>query len=743
MKAVSPDDGERLQPEEWLLLLSFAVEEAADGVQVVGLDGRIIYSNRAVEEIFGYSREELRGRHVNEMNADPQFAEEVIVPATRATGAWDGELLVKQKGGGTFPVWLRTSMVRDAHGAPIAMVGIIRDVTERKRSEELVEQERQRLQTLIETSPVGIFLVDASGRILLVNREAQRMTRLPLQPDNTLQRYEQAIVYRRPDGERYEPDDLPLQRALHRGERTVAEEIQFEFPDGNTLLTLTNATPVYSAAGEIAGGLAVVQDISRLEELEQLRSEFLGMMSHELRTPLTAIKGAAATALGYPAPPDHATARELFQIISEQADRLNELIDSLLDTTRIEAGALSISPKPIDLRAVVDEARSTYERLGHLQELRVSIPESPLLVNADLRRAAQVLVNLMKNAATFSPTSSPIIVEAERGDHHVTVHVRDAGRGIPPERLSLLFTKFSRVHDEIGEFHGTGLGLAICKGIVEAHGGRISAESPGEGKGSVFSFTLPLAAIGDPGHEFGPGVAQVAGQGAGRARVLTIDDDPEMLRYVRRVLEGAGYETTAASDPGQVVKLVDAKQPDLVLLDLMVPGTGGFETLKHLREISEVPVIVLTGSRSDEDLVSTLKMGADDYITKPFSPSELLARIEAVLRRRPAVERARSRQSFALGDLRIDFVERAVTVDGRPVSLSPTEYKLLCELATHAGRVLTHDQILQRVWGTGYAGSNDLVRSFVRNVRAKLGDDARLPRYVLTEPQVGYRMPRP
>jgi DNA-binding response OmpR family regulator len=180
-----------------------------------------------------------------------------------------------------------------------------------------------------------------------------------------------------------------------------------------------------------------------------------------------------------------------------------------------------------------------------------------------------------------------------------------------------------------------------------------------------------------------------------------------------------------------------------VLLDLMLPGVSGFELLQRIREFSGVPVIFVTARDQDEDTVQALKMGADDYITKPFSPSELLARIEASLRRRLLADQMEVRPSFVLHDLVINFAERRVIVGDQPVSLSATEYKILYELASRAGMALTHDQILQRVWGPEYSGEAELVRSFIRNLRRKLNDNARNPRYILTEPQVGYRMPKP
>jgi DNA-binding response OmpR family regulator len=222
-----------------------------------------------------------------------------------------------------------------------------------------------------------------------------------------------------------------------------------------------------------------------------------------------------------------------------------------------------------------------------------------------------------------------------------------------------------------------------------------------------------------------------------------MDDEPQILRYFQRALDEAGYEAIVTSDPAQVAGLVEVEEPDVILLDLIIPGTSGFDLLRQIREFSSAPVIIVTASEREEDTIQALKMGADDYVTKPFSPTELFARIEAVLRRRVSPELLEERPPLALGDLGINFAERRVTVGGQPVALSATEYKLLYELAIHAGRVLTHDQLLQRVWGSEYEGETGLLRSFIVLLRRKLGDDARRPRFIFTEPGVGYRMARP
>jgi PAS domain S-box-containing protein len=622
----------------------------------------------------------------------------------------------------------------------------VRNLAEGKRMVEALRESEEKYRDLHENAPIAYFSVGADGCVRSCNRRAEELLG-----------YSKEEMIGKPVLDLY-MDTLEgkekARKVLHRfryGEEIVDEELEMCRADGTPVYITLSVTPVRDASGNVLASRSIVVDITERkraeEELEKLRSEFLGMVTHELKTPLTAIKGSAATVLGSRRPFGEQENRELFQIIDEQADRLRELVDDLLDMTRIEAGSLSVSPEATDLRAVLEEARATFVRSGGSQEIQLELANDLPAVNADRHRVVQVLTNLLNNAARFSPAMAPITIAVEHDAVQVTVHVWDRGRGIPREKLPRLFKKFSQVHDDAGQkLSGTGLGLAICKGIVEAHGGRIWADSAGEGQGSTFSFTLPVGsevsvrALSDEARRtVHLGRVRRAGE---KTRVLAVDDEPQVLRYVQRTLDEAGYQPIVTGEPPEVAKLVELEEPDLVLLDLRLPGTSGFELLRRIREFSGVPVIFLTASDREEDAVRALKMGADDYITKPFSPSELLARIGAALRRRLLPDVMEARPPFVLGDLTISFAERRVTVAGKGVSLSATEYKILYELAINAGRVLTHDQMLQHVWGPEYSGETELVRSFIRNLRRKLGDDARNPRFILTERQVGYRMPK-
>ena len=347
------------------------------------------------------------------------------------------------------------------------------------------------------------------------------------------------------------------------------------------------------------------KEVDRLmQENEALRtrlamfSEFLGMVSHELRTPLTTIKGSTATVLSDPSVFDPAETRQFFRIIDEQADLLRDLINNLLDLTRIEAGALSVAPEPTDVVYLVAEARNAFLRGGARNDIKVDLAPRLPRIEADRPRIAQVLNNLLSNAAKYSPESSTIGVRAMEKEGHVEISVSDEGRGVPPDKLEHLFRPYSRVDGRDGErrIAGDGLGLAICKGIVEAHGGSIWAESEGEGRGSRFTFTIPASeqAVSDAA-DSAFGVQGTRPEES--ATILAIDDDPQLLRYVRNTLTEAGYNWMGTGNPDELLHFLEIKQPDLVLLDLILPGVSGFDLMKRIRQVSTVPVIFLSGAR--------------------------------------------------------------------------------------------------------------------------------------------------
>ena len=597
------------------------------------------------------------------------------------------------------------------------------------------QRARADLEALVETSPVGVAVFDAAtGHPVSFNQEARRLAGRLSTPGSSPEQLLEALTCRFSDGREVALAEFPMKRVISGAEPVRAEQVVLSVPDGRSVTLLVNATPIRSADGDAVSMVVTLQDLAPLEELERLRAEFLGMVSHELRAPLTSIKGSTATVLRASRVLDPAEVRQFFRIIDSQADHMDGLIGDLLDAGRIDSGTLSVDPEPAEVGALLDRARTTFVSGGGRQSVRIDLPPDLPPVLADERRIVQVLSNLLSNASRHSPDSSSIHVGALRDGVHVAVSVSDEGRGVPPEQLPHLFRKYADVAGAEGGMRGFGLGLAICKGLVEAHGGRIRAESAGLGHGTRFTFTIPVA--DEPAGGAAPPSRRRTSRGAHETRILVVDDDPEMLRYVQDALAEAGYTPVLSGDAEELAGLVGRHRPALVLLDLLLPGTDGIELLEGVPELADLPVIFISAYGREETMVRALDAGAADYLVKPFSAAELTARVRAALRGRAGAE------PFVLGDLTIDYERRLVTLAGRPLELTATEYELLRALSVNAGRVVTYEVLLRQAWGER-RGVPAHVRTFVKKLRHKLGDDAATPAYILTEHRVGYRMPAP
>lgn len=228
-----------------------------------------------------------------------------------------------------------------------------------------------------------------------------------------------------------------------------------------------------------------------------------------------------------------------------------------------------------------------------------------------------------------------------------------------------------------------------------------------------------------------------------KATILAVDDEPHVLKLVKANLESSGYKVLTAEDGQQALQVVESEMPDLVILDLMLPKLDGYAVCRRIREFSAVPVIMLTARSAEVDLVHGFEVGADDYLTKPFSVTELLMRVQAVLRRSKWPEEVISRQGFSAGPIEIDFAQHQVTVDGQAVKLTPTEYRLLVYLASNANRVIVHRELLRGVWGPEYGEETEYLRVYMRYLRQKLEPDPSDPHYLLTQPGAGYMFYQP
>ena len=669
----------------------------------------------------------------------PKPVQSFLVCPMRHEGQYAG-IIYLSKGSGRFSQDEEHMLGMLATQSALVMANARRHRDERKA--------RVYLETLIDTSPVGVVVVDAkTGMPTSLNQETRRiLSQLQAQgseldPDLHTPRLD-TLIFRRADGREIATEENPLTQALRAGETVRAEEVVIQALDGRSVPVLINATPVPAGCSEVESVIFTLQDMTPVKNMDRLRAEFLSMVSHELRQPLSSIKGSAVSLRESLNSLDPAEMVQFLRIIESQSDRMRDLIGELLDVARIKTGTLSVALEPTEVSTLVESARSNFLTGNGGRNIALDLEQNLPWVMADNRRLVQVIDNLLSNAARYSQENSVIRLSGSLKNGYVTLSVTDKGRGIEPDRLPLLFRTFSGVDDDWKrEVPASGLGLAICKGIVEAHGGRIWAESKGVGFGSRFTFTVPVAEV--TAVQAAPHSLRSLPETEKRERILVVDDDPMNLRYVRDILTNEGYTLVTTGDPDEALRLFKAERPQLILLDLLLPGIDGIQLMDKMFRIERAPVIFLSAYVQDEIIARAFESGAVDYVTKPFSSTELVARVRGAMRRRLNPNLDESPPPFVLGDLTLDYVSRTVTLSGSPVHLTPTEYELLSEFSLNSGRVLTFDYLLGRVWGEDRPVQKGMVRTYVKRLRRKLGEEASSPKYIFAEPHVGYRMAQP
>lgn len=589
---------------------------------------------------------------------------------------------------------------------------------------------RAHLEALIDTSPVGVVVFNATTGIpISLNREARRMMERLRSPGQSAEDLLKVISCKRADGSEIALDSLPLSTVLETAESVRAEEIVLFVPDGSSLSALVSSTPVHGEGG-VESVVVTLQDLGPLQEAGRLRVDFLSMVSHELRLPLTSIKGATATVLDTQHTFGKNELLQFFRIVDTQADGITSIMSDLLDAGSIDAGTMYVSPEPTDANLMIDEARTAFLAGDAIHDVTVELPQNLPRVLADRGRIVQVLGTLLTNAARFTPPST-IRIAATTHDGHVELSIDDDGRGVAPEELPNLFHKYRGQSPDKGSFN-LNLGLAICKGIVEAHGGRIRAESSGLGTGTRVTFSLPFAddtVISDT-------TGNVTYSRGERTRILAIDNDSQTLRFIRETLNDAAFDTMVTSTVDDIEHMLQRERPALVLMNLLLPGIDGVDLVGRTPALDNLPIIYMTAYDREESFSRALEAGGADYLVKPFSPSELIARVRGVLRRREGPP------SFSLHDLSIDYRKRLVTLSDRTLDLTATEYNLLATLSRNAGRVSTYDELARRVWERRDEVDPKLVRAFIKRLRNKLGDPVSNPAYIFTERGVGYQMPQ-
>jgi protein-histidine pros-kinase len=609
------------------------LEAAPDAMVVVDVDGRIALVNSETERLFGYTREELLGNSV-ELLVPERFriahpghrSGYFRSPRKRSMGI-GLELLGLRQDGSEFPVEISLSPL-EVDGVVLA-IAAIRDVTARKQTE-------TKFRGLLEAAPDAMVIVNREGRITLINTQAEKMfgyTRAELigKSIETLvpERFHGAHPKYRTDYFN-EPHTRPMGTGL---------ELSGRRKDGTEFPVEINLSPVETEEGTLV--TAAVRDVTdrrrleetrrRAEELQvqaerkasRLKSEFLANMSHELRTPLNAIIGFAELMHDGKVGTVSAHQQEYLDDILTSSRHLLQLINDVLDLSKVEAGKLEFRPEPVDLAKLTREVRDILRTLAAKKQVRVEteIDAGVTGVLVDPAKLKQVLYNYLSNAIKFTPDEGRVVIRvAPEGPAAFRLEVEDTGIGIRPEDLDRLYVEFQQLDSSMAKKHpGTGLGLALTKRIVEAQGGRVEARSV-LGKGSLFCAVLPRVTRVPPAEKS----AVYSGPPAAVFRVLVIEDNPRDQERITRILSEAGYAVEAAATGTEGLARCGERRFDAITLDLLLPDMHGRDLLHALRQAGpnrDTPVVVVT-IVSDEAVLASCRI--DDLLCKPIRGSELL-----------------------------------------------------------------------------------------------------------------------
>jgi PAS domain S-box-containing protein len=496
-----------------------------------------------------------------------------------------------------------------------------------------VEASHADLLATIETVPAALMIFNLDGSVRLRNKAATDVFGIEPQNPELRQNYWSRFKRVAKDGSLIPPEKWISACAL-RGEHVYNQEIEIHHPDGRVFPILASGAPLRNDLGHVAGAVVAFQDIARLREVDRMKDEFVSIVSHELRTPLTSIRGSVQLVLDDQGSVPDEEHRQLLQIALNNCERLVRIINDMLDVAKIESGNITLHQKACQVAELVRQSVQVVEGAARTANvtLEVSMPATLQPVMVDPDRIVQALVNLLSNAIKFAPEASTITIRASGNAQMVTLSVADQGEGIAPENLSRLFRKFQQVDSSSSRKRGgTGLGLAITKALIEQHGGRIMVDSE-VNKGTRFTFTLPVA-VGEEAATVAPVLANKDGTARmGVRRVLIVDDDDDFREVLRKQLVHAGYVVLDARDGASALHVARTSKPDVITVDLAMPGLDGWAFIDRLRQedaLAGIPVIVVTGVADPKDAGH---LPADiSVVTKGEGPERLLREVSQSL----------------------------------------------------------------------------------------------------------------
>jgi PAS domain S-box-containing protein len=644
-------------PELAQFWLSAIIESAEDAIVTKTLEGIITSWNKGAQRIFGYTPDEVIGKSVTVLIPEGHLDEEPAILARLRAGERieHYETVRVRKDGTEIDISLTVSPIVGPKGEIVGASKIARDITEQKRARQELDEASERLKLALSAARLGDWSWDAKTDVVTLSETAARMFDIPAGPHMTWADMRNLL-----HAEDREKARIGVEKAL--AEHTDYDvEYRVNHADGSEVWVSAKGRGIYEN-GSVVGMLGFVQDITKrkaaeienerlyrqAEESGRLKEEFLATISHELRTPLSAILGWARMLRLGQLSSEH-TAKAL-DTIERNARAQAQLVDDLLDVSRIMTGKLRMDVRPSDPNAFIDAAVESVRPAAEAKGVRVTkvVDTGAVAIPGDPVRLQQVVWNLLSNAIKFTPRGGRVQITSERVNSHLEIVVIDTGQGISPEFLPHVFDRFRQADQKTSRQHGgMGLGLAIVRHLVELHGGTVSAESAGEGKGATFRVMLPITPlyqVDSSGSRVHPAARDLLPPDDGTDRldgltILVVDDEPDTRELLKQGLEYCGAKVSVAGSAAEAVDSIVASVPDILISDVGMPGIDGYDLIRQIRELpkdkgGKVAAIALTAYTRTEDRLQALRAGYDMHVPKPVELAELVAVAVSVLRRK-------------------------------------------------------------------------------------------------------------
>lgn len=617
-----------------LAMLSATLESTTDGILVTDGAGKLTGFNEKFVEMWrlppelmdsGDHRRLLEG--ICQQFEDPSRFLARIDDIYESSPPESSDLLELADG----RVFERFSRIQFVDEQNVGRVWSYRDITDRRRSEEALQKQSEWLRITLASIGDAVISTDAEGRVTFLNGVAEALTGWTLAEAAGRPLLD---VFRIINHRTRRPVESPALRALREGTVVgLANHTVLIARDGTERPIDDSAAPMRDGSGATVGVVLVFRDVTErkraeesLREADQRKDEFLALLAHELRNPLAPLRnGLEIIRL---ASADANVVTQARAMMERQLGHMVRLVDDLLDVSRISRNKIELRRSRILLADVVssavETARPAIEAAGH--EMIISLPPEPVHLDADLTRLAQVFSNLLTNSAKYTDPGGRIWFAAERRGGEVLVSVRDTGIGIPADALPHIFAMFSQVDRTIERSTGgLGIGLALVKGLVEMHGGAVTAESAGLGEGSTFTVRLPalesrLERVSLERPESGSSANRP------KRRILVVDDNRDSASSTAMMLELLGNEVCAVHDGVKAVEAAERFRPEVVLMDVGMPRLNGYEATRRIREQPwgrDMVIIALTGWGQESDKAQSQDAGCNGHLVKPINLSDL------------------------------------------------------------------------------------------------------------------------